>query len=88
MSKRKPDGPEAKKERAFALTDKFLAEIKAEYHDDRDESMVLMIAVARFICREQADPVEFLDWFNDEVLLAIERASRRQMPFNQDGGRA
>jgi hypothetical protein len=70
---------EAKKVKAFKLANEFLALIEAAYHDDRDEGMVLMILVDKFIVKYQIDPPErFLRWLNKTVKHTLWVAAERQ----------
>lgn len=75
------DGPEstAKKVKAFAIADEYLALLERTYQDDRDEALALMVMVTKFIVKYQVDPPErFLRWLNKKVKESLRTAAERQ----------
>jgi hypothetical protein len=70
------DGPEAtaKKIKAFAIADEYLALLERTYHDDRDEGMALVVIALKFIVKYQADPERFLRWFSKTVKTQVSMA--------------
>ena len=74
------DGPsEAAKAKAFELADEYLALNEAAYHDDRDESMAVMVLVAKFIVKSRIDPPEpFLRWLVKAVKVTLRTAVERR----------
>jgi hypothetical protein len=74
------DGPvaTAKKIKAFAIADEYLALLERTYNNDRDECMALAIMTLKFIVKYQANPEAFLRWHNKTVRTGLRTAMERQ----------